>query len=227
MCKFSSCLTCKTANSGQDFVCEGEQVVSSHWLSQEVLRVWQILERYSSYIFSVLCLQKHMWSACKIHVILVYDFKHSWNFCRSILIKHTDIKFMKIDSVTLHFIHVDMMKLLCAFCHVFWISCLCYFQVDIVVGTPGRMEDLISAGHLSLTQCRFFVLDEADGLLKQGYTDLIDRLHRQIPKITSDGRRLQMIVCSATLHAFEVKKMAVSFRISRPQLFQDSMSFVH
>ncbi|XP_049763744.1 ATP-dependent RNA helicase Ddx1 [Schistocerca cancellata] len=80
--------------------------------------------------------------------------------------------------------------------------------VDIVVGTPGRLEDLISAGHLSLTQCRFFVLDEADGLLKQGYTELIDRLHRQIPKITSDGRRLQMIVCSATLHAFEVKKMA-------------------
>jgi ATP-dependent RNA helicase DDX1 len=96
--------------------------------------------------------------------------------------------------------------------------CICYFQVDIVVGTPGRMEDLISAGHLSLTQCRFFVLDEADGLLKQGYTELIDRLHRQIPKITSDGRRLQMIVCSATLHAFEVKKMAVSFPISRVQL---------
>lgn len=59
---------------------------------------------------------------------------------------------------------------------------------------------------------RFFVLDEADGLLKQGYTELIDRLHKQIPKITSDGKRLQMIVCSATLHAFEVKKMAVSDR---------------
>lgn len=65
-------------------------------------------------------------------------------------------------------------------------------------------------GYLSLTNCRFFVLDEADGLLKQGYTELIERLHRQMPKITSDGRRLQMIVCSATLHAFEVKKMAVS-----------------
>lgn len=83
--------------------------------------------------------------------------------------------------------------------------------VDIVVGTPGRLEDLIQGGYLSLNQCRFFVLDEADGLLKQGYTDLIERLHRQMPKITSDGRRLQMIVCSATLHAFEVKKMAVSY----------------
>ncbi|KAL4711857.1 hypothetical protein ACJJTC_006026 [Scirpophaga incertulas] len=80
--------------------------------------------------------------------------------------------------------------------------------IDIVVGTPGRLEDLISGGYLQLTHCRFFVLDEADGLLKAGYGDLINRLHAQIPKITSDGRRLQMVVCSATLHAFEVKKMA-------------------
>ncbi|CAG0893465.1 unnamed protein product [Darwinula stevensoni] len=80
--------------------------------------------------------------------------------------------------------------------------------VDIVVGTPGRLEDLMSSGHLSLTQCRFFVLDEADGLLQQGYGDLINRVHSQIPKITSDGKRLQMIVCSATLHSFDVKKMA-------------------
>lgn len=85
--------------------------------------------------------------------------------------------------------------------------------VDIVVGTPGRLDDLISSGHLSLTHCRFFVLDEADGLLKQGYTDLIDRLHRQMPKITSDGKRLQMVVCSATLHDFDVKKMAVRIHL--------------
>lgn len=71
----------------------------------------------------------------------------------------------------------------------------------------------IVSGYLSLSNCRFFVLDEADGLLKQGYTELIERLHKQMPKITSDGRRLQMIVCSATLHAFEVKKMAVSISV--------------
>lgn len=70
------------------------------------------------------------------------------------------------------------------------------------------INKIVFTGHLILSQCRFFVLDEADGLLKQGYNDLIERLHRQMPKITSDGRRLQMIVCSATLHAFEVKKMA-------------------
>ena len=48
-----------------------------------------------------------------------------------------------------------------------------------------------------------------DGLLSQGYGDLINRLHQQIPKVTADGKRLQMIVCSATLHSFDVKKMAV------------------
>jgi len=80
--------------------------------------------------------------------------------------------------------------------------------VDIVVATPGRLEDLISTGELALSQCRFFILDEADGLLKANYEPLINRIHGQIPKMTSDGSRLQMIVCSATLHAFEVKKLA-------------------
>ncbi len=47
--------------------------------------------------------------------------------------------------------------------------------VDIVVATPGRLEDLMASGKLSLSQCRFFVLDEADGLLKAGYEQLINR----------------------------------------------------
>lgn len=34
-------------------------------------------------------------------------------------------------------------------------------QVDIVCGTPGRLDDLISTGNLDLSQVRFFVLDEA------------------------------------------------------------------
>jgi superfamily II DNA/RNA helicase len=38
-------------------------------------------------------------------------------------------------------------------------------------------------------------------------------MHNQIPKVTADGKRLQMIVCSATLHDFDVKKLAVSLKI--------------
>jgi len=79
------------------------------------------------------------------------------------------------------------------------------------VATPGRLEDLVGTGQLILSQCRFFVLDEADALVKdRGTGALIHRIHQQIPKMTPDGKRLQMIVCSATLHDFEVKKLAVS-----------------
>ena len=76
--------------------------------------------------------------------------------------------------------------------------------VDIVVATPGRLDDLISSDRLSLNQVRFFVLDEVDGFLTQGHRDLILRIHRKIPSITADGKRLQMIVCSATLHNFVI-----------------------
>ena len=57
-----------------------------------------------------------------------------------------------------------------------------------------------------MLSCVMFI---QDGLLSAGYGDLISRLHSQIPKVTPDGKRLQMIVCSATLHSFDVKKMAV------------------
>ncbi|KAF4801092.1 ATP-dependent RNA helicase DDX1 [Turdus rufiventris] len=50
--------------------------------------------------------------------------------------------------------------------------------VDIVVGTPGRLDDLIATGKINLSQVRFLVLDEA------------------------------VIVCSATLHSFDVKKLS-------------------
>lgn len=85
-----------------------------------------------------------------------------------------------------------------------------YNGVDIVVGTPGRLDDLVSSNDLLLNNIRFFVLDEADGLLSQGHGQLINRFHGKIPPVTADGKRLQMIVCSATLHNMDVKKLAVS-----------------
>ena len=37
-----------------------------------------------------------------------------------------------------------------------------------------------------------FVLSLQDGLLKAGYGEQINRMYQQIPKVTSDGRRLQV-----------------------------------
>jgi ATP-dependent RNA helicase DDX1 len=80
--------------------------------------------------------------------------------------------------------------------------------VDIVVATPGRLDDLISSGSILLNQVRFLIFDEVDGLLSQGHKDLIVKMYKQIPGVSQDGKRLQMIVCSATLHNFDVKKLA-------------------
>ncbi|XP_064401585.1 ATP-dependent RNA helicase DDX1-like isoform X2 [Halichondria panicea] len=80
--------------------------------------------------------------------------------------------------------------------------------VEIVTGTPGRLDDLITTGKLDLSAIRFFILDEADGLLSQGHGDLINKIFSKIPKVSPEGKRLQMVVCSATLHNIEVKKMA-------------------
>ena len=33
--------------------------------------------------------------------------------------------------------------------------------VDIIVATPGRLDELISSGEIDLTHMRFFILDEA------------------------------------------------------------------
>ncbi|RWS29841.1 ATP-dependent RNA helicase DDX1-like protein [Leptotrombidium deliense] len=80
--------------------------------------------------------------------------------------------------------------------------------VDIIVATPGRLIDFVDKGNVNVNNCHFYIIDEIDGLLQQGNRDLIVRLHSMIPRMFDDGKRLQMIVCSATLHNFDVKKLA-------------------
>jgi ATP-dependent RNA helicase DDX23/PRP28 len=37
--------------------------------------------------------------------------------------------------------------------------------VEIVIGTPGRIEDLIKRQYLVLNQCYYVILDEADKMI--------------------------------------------------------------
>lgn len=49
-------------------------------------------------------------------------------------------------------------------------------SVHVVVGTPGRILDLASKGVADLSQCKTFVMDEADKLLSPEFTVVIEQL---------------------------------------------------
>ena len=53
--------------------------------------------------------------------------------------------------------------------------------VDVVVGTPGRLIDLMRQKYLDLSQVRVAVLDEADEMLDLGFLEDIEKLLQAVP----------------------------------------------
>lgn len=53
--------------------------------------------------------------------------------------------------------------------------------IDLLVATPGRLLDLIGQGYVSLSDIRFFVLDEADRMLDMGFIHDIRRILPLLP----------------------------------------------
>lgn len=54
--------------------------------------------------------------------------------------------------------------------------------VHVVVGTPGRVIDLLDRGCLKLDNVRWFVLDEADEMLSMGFIDDVEKILSRAPK---------------------------------------------
>ncbi|GIH27320.1 DEAD/DEAH box helicase [Acrocarpospora phusangensis] len=53
--------------------------------------------------------------------------------------------------------------------------------VDVIVGTPGRLLDLIKQKHVDLGQIAMLVLDEADRMLDLGFLPDIERIIKLVP----------------------------------------------
>jgi len=51
--------------------------------------------------------------------------------------------------------------------------------VEIVVGTPGRVKDLMHRGALNIDHISYFILDEADEMLDMGFVDDIKQIFSQ------------------------------------------------
>ena len=67
--------------------------------------------------------------------------------------------------------------------------------VDIIIGTPGRIEDLIARRKLDVSQIMISVVDEADHMSELGF---IEPLRRILEATSSEGQRM---LFSATLDA--------------------------
>lgn len=66
-------------------------------------------------------------------------------------------------------------------------------QPHIVVGTPGRINDLIKDQALFVHTAPIFVVDEADLMLEMGFLEDVDQIGARMPE------KLQMLVFSATI----------------------------
>lgn len=67
--------------------------------------------------------------------------------------------------------------------------------VDVVVGTPGRLLDLLQRRNLNLSNIKVLVLDEADEMLDLGFLPDVERLIAKTPKSR------QTLLFSATMPA--------------------------
>ena len=97
--------------------------------------------------------------------------------------------------------------------------------VDVIVGTPGRIEDLVEQGKLDLSEVRIAVLDEADHMCELGFLEPVQRILR----LTADGS--QKLLFSATLDR-EVAALVDEFLVE-PAVYevagedQDSSTIEH
>lgn len=65
--------------------------------------------------------------------------------------------------------------------------------VDILVATPGRLNDLINQGYIDLKDVEIFVLDEADRMLDMGFIADVKKVIAKIPQ------KKQTLLFSATM----------------------------
>ncbi len=64
---------------------------------------------------------------------------------------------------------------------------------DVLVATPGRLIDLLDRNALSLEQCGYLVLDEADQMLDMGFIHALRKIARHLPL------KRQTLLFSATM----------------------------
>jgi len=71
--------------------------------------------------------------------------------------------------------------------------------VDVIVGTPGRIKDILEKKWLQLHECAHVVLDEADQMLDMGFQEEITTIFEAFKSSDSGNSKLQVLLFSATM----------------------------
>ncbi len=75
---------------------------------------------------------------------------------------------------------------------------------QIIIGTPGRINDLLERKSFSLSKCSIVVLDEMDRMLDMGFGYQVDRIMKHVNK------NRQMIMLSATIPV-QIRKVSSKY----------------
>ncbi len=90
--------------------------------------------------------------------------------------------------------------------------------VDIVIGTPGRVQDHIDRGTLKLGKISFLVLDEADEMLNMGFLEDV----RKIMKHTAENKRTMLFSATMPKEIMQIAREHMrefdEFKVTKGQL---------
>ena len=93
---------------------------------------------------------------------------------------------------------------------------------DILIATPGTLQDQINKNLINLSKIETFILDEADEMLKLGFIEPIDYIYQSVLKDLkkNDKPKPQILLFSATIsdevksfidEYFEEEKVFINF----------------
>ena len=94
-------------------------------------------------------------------------------------------------------------------------------DVDIIIGTPGRVIDLIEGGQMSLEKVGFLVVDEADRMFDMGFYPDLRKLLKHLP----EAENRQTMLFSATLNSY-VKNLAWEYTLDAKEITIEAENIV-
>lgn len=81
------------------------------------------------------------------------------------------VNIQTLTGACLHLFQVNQLTLVLSF----------NFTVHVIIATPGRILDLMEKKVAQMSQCKMLVLDEADKLLSQDFSGMLDQVIALLP----------------------------------------------